>query len=157
MRNRLRAILRWLVDLAVVAVAIACILHFSRRHVVACEWGRLRASCTVEAEDSLGRVQRAVIEGIRGAAYRSGNVVGLVTDAANKDDLALFGVREVEVADAASAERLRAFAADRDPDRIHIASGVEHPRLTTGAILAALLVYGVATRRRRRELARRDA
>ncbi len=157
MRKRLRAILRWLVDLAVVGVAIACILHISRRHEVVCDWARMRASCTVEAEDSLGRVQRASIEGIRGAAYRSGSVVGLVTDAKNKDELALFGTREVELGDAQSAEKLRAFAADRDPDHIEITSGVAHPRLTTAAILAALLVYGVATRRRRGKLASRDA
>jgi hypothetical protein len=157
MPTRLRIVLRWLVDLAVVGVAIACIVHYSRRRAVACDWERMRASCTVEAEDSLGRVQHEDIHGIRGAAYRHGAIVGLVTDAQNKDDTALFGTRDVQLDDVASAERLRAFAADRDPDHVSIESGVARPRMTTGAILAALLAYGFVTRRRRSDLATRDA
>jgi len=148
----LRKGLRLLVDLAVVGVTIACILHYSRRREVTCEWKGLRASCHVEVEDSLGRVERADITGIRGAAYRRDVLVGLVTDAQNKDETALFGTREVQLATAADAEKLRAFSVDRVPDRIEILSGVRKPRIVTIALLAGLLVYAFLTSRLRRSV-----
>ncbi len=149
--------LRWVFDLAVVAVVIACILHFSRRKSVDCAWARLRAACVVETEDSLGRVEHTEIAGIRGAAYRSRNEVGLVTDAQNKDETAFFGTRAITLDDAASAERLRAFATDRDPEHFAIASGVAHPRWMTASLLVALGIYAFVTRRRRSVLARRES
>jgi hypothetical protein len=108
----------------------------------------MRATCNVEVEDSLGRTERATIEGIRSVAYRSGNVVGLVTDAQHHGEHALFGTQEIELDDEAAAEHLRAFATDHDPPRISITSGVAHPRWLTAAMLAVLLAYGVITRRR---------
>ena len=154
----LRGILRLLVDLVVVGVAIACILHYSRRRDVACDWGPMRASCHVEVEDSLGRIQQEDIAGIRGAAYRHGEIVGLVTDAQNKDEGALFGTREVLFDDIRDAEKLRAFAKDRDPAHIEILSGVRRPRTVTLAFFVGILVYTFVTRRLRRgKLARRDA
>jgi hypothetical protein len=154
----LRGALRLVVDLAVVVATIACILHYSRRREVACEWHVLRASCRLEVEDSLGRVERAEITGIRSAAWRRGTLVGLVTDAQNKDETAFFGTRDVQLDDVAGAERLRAFAVDREPDHIEILSGVRRPRVVTIAFFAGLVVYGFLTRRlRRTKLARRDA
>jgi uncharacterized membrane protein len=146
----LRRVLFWLVDLAAIVVVIACILQFARHRSVTCSWAGSRASCDVEAEDSLGRVQRAQIEGIRGAAYRTGNAVGLVTDARNKDDLALFGTRMIEVQRLEDAQRLYAFADDRAPQSIAIASGIAHPRWLTAALLGALLAYALLTRRGRK-------
>jgi hypothetical protein len=142
--------LRLLVDLAVVAVTVACILHYSRRREVTCEWKGLRATCHVEVEDSLGRIERADIEGIRGAAYRRDALVGLVTDAQNKDETALFGTREVQLDTAADADKLRSFAVDRVPDHIEILSGVRRPRIVTIALFVGLLVYSFLTRRLRR-------
>jgi hypothetical protein len=110
----------------------------------------MRATCSVEAEDSLGRVQRGSVEGVRAAAYRSGKVVGLVTDAQHKGDQALFGTREVELQSEADAERLYAFATDRDPDRLSIHSGVARPRIVTAVALLGLFVYAIVTRHRRR-------
>ena len=154
----LRRALRWLVDLAAIAACIICILHFSRRRSVDCTWERMRAACSVEVEDSLGRVERDAVTGVRGAAYRSGAVVGLVTDAQNHGEHALFGTREIQLDDVADAERLRAFAADHDPDHIVIVSGVARPRVVTAMFFAALLVYGVVSRRRWRSvLARRES
>jgi hypothetical protein len=109
----------------------------------------MRASCEVEVEDSLGRIEHESITGVRGAAYRHGPTVGLVTDAQNKDETAFFGTRDVTFDDIPSAERFRAFAADRDPDRIDLSTGVSHPRWTTAGLLGGLLVYGFITRRRR--------
>ena len=150
----LRRVLRLLVDLAVVGVTIACILHYCRRREVTCEWKGIpmRASCHIEVEDSLGRVERADITGIRGAAYRRDTLVGLVTDAQNKDETALFGTREVQLDNAADAEKLRAFAVDRVPDRVGLLSGVQRPRVVTIALFAGLLVYAFLTRRLRRSV-----
>jgi hypothetical protein len=148
----LRRVLRLLVDLAVVGVTIACILHYSRRREVSCEWKGLRASCHVEVEDSLGRVETAEIAGIRGAAYRRDALVGLVTDAQNKDETALFGTREVQLDTVVDAEKLRAFAVDRVPDRIELLSGVRRPRVVTIALLAGILVYAFLTSRLRRRV-----
>lgn len=150
----LRRALRLLVDLAVVGVTIACILHYSRRRQVTCEWKGMpmRASCRVEVEDSLGRVEGADIDGIRGAAWRRDTLVGLVTDAQNKDETALFGTREVQLDSAPDAEKLRAFAVDRVPDRIEILSGVRRPRVLTIAILVGLLAYAFITSRLRRRV-----
>jgi hypothetical protein len=150
--TRLRSVLRLLVDLAVVAVTVACILHYSRRREVGCAWEGLRASCHVEVEDSLGRIERADIAGIRGAAYRRDALVGLVTDAQNKDETALFGTREVQLDTAADADKLRSFAVDRVPDRVEIFSGVRRPRVVTIALFAGLLVYAFLTRRLRRSV-----
>jgi len=144
----------WLFDLAVVAVAVACILHVSRRRSIACDWHGMRASCALDAEDSIGRVQHRDIVGIRGAAYRSGNFVGLVTDARHKDAMALFGTSEIEAPSEADAERLRAFADDREPEHYALEVGVPHPRWTTALILAGLLVYGFVSGRMRRRVAR---
>jgi hypothetical protein len=148
----LRKALRLVIDLAVVAVTIACILHYCRRREVTCEWKGLRASCRVEVEDSLGRVESADIGGIRGAAYRRDMLVGLVTDAQNKDETALFGTREVQLDNAADAEKLRAFAVDRVPDRVEILSGVRRPRVVTIALLVGLLAYAFLTSRLRRSV-----
>ena len=76
----LRGALRLIVDLAVVGVTIACILHYSRRREVTCEWKGvpMRASCHVEVEDSLGRIERADVVGVRGAAWRREALVGLL-------------------------------------------------------------------------------
>jgi len=152
-----RALLLWLVDLAVVAAAIACIMHVSRRYTISCGWHGVRASCRLEAEDSLGRVEHREIDGIRGVAYRRGTIVGLVTDARNKDTTALFGTSEIDAPTAADAETLRAFADDRVPDHVGILSGVAHPRWVTGLLLAAILVYGFLSGRARRAVARREA
>jgi len=151
MRGIVIFITRALIDIVVVGACIACILHMSRRRAVECSWQGLRASCTVESEDSLGRVERETIDGIRSAAYRSGAVVGLVTDAQHHGEHALFGTREIELGDDADAVRLNAFAADHEPERISITSGVAHPRLMTGLLLAGLLAYGVLTRRRKKK------
>ena len=151
----LRRLLRLLVDLAVVGVTIACILHYSRRREVTCAWKDApiaRASCHVEVEDSLGRVERADVTGIRGAAWRRDALVGLVTDAQNKDETALFGTRDVQLDTAADAEKLRAFATDRVPDRVEILSGVRKPRVVTIALLVGLLVYAFLTSRLRRSV-----
>ena len=148
----LRRVLRLLVDLAVVGVTIACILHYSRRREVTCEWQGLRASCQVEVENSLGRVERADITGIRGAAWRRDALVGLVTDAQNKDEKAFFGTREVLLDNAADAEKLRAFAVDRVPDRIALLSGVKRPLVVTIALFVGLLVYAFLTSRLRRSV-----
>ena len=88
MRRVLLILARAVLDLAVVAIVIACVLHFSRRRTVDCAWERMRASCTVETIDSLGRVEGETVEGIRSAAYRSGAVVGLVTDAQHRGEMA---------------------------------------------------------------------
>ncbi len=148
MRTAVRRLVRWVVDLAVVVGCIVCILHYSRRRDVGCSWDHARASCTVEVEDSLGRVERATVDGIRSVAYRSGTVVGLVTDAQHRGEHALFGTREIELNDEVSAERLRAFVFDHEPDHISINSGTAHPRWLTAAMLVALLVYGVLRRRK---------
>jgi hypothetical protein len=150
----LRRILRLVVDLAVVGVTIACILHYSRRREVTCEWKGMpmRASCHVEVEDSLGRIESADIDGIRSAAYRRDALVGLVTDAQNKDETALFGTREVQLASAADADKLRAFAVDREPAHIEILSGVRRPRVVSIAMFVGLLVYAFLTSRLRRSV-----
>ena len=140
--------LGWLLDLAVVAATIACILHFSRRHVVDCRWDKLRASCDVASEDALGRQTRETVTGIRGSAYRSHAVVGLVTDARHKGENALFGTHEVLLDTTDAAERLEAFASDREPERLSIESGAPKPLLLTVGLLAALFVYTLATRSR---------
>jgi hypothetical protein len=149
MRSAIRVVVRGVIDLAVVVGCIACILHFSRRRVVDCAWDRMRASCTVEVEDSLGRVERTSVDGIRSVAYRDGTVVGLVTDAQRKGERALFGTREIELSDGAEAERLRAFVSDHEPDHLLLNSGTTHPRWLTAAMLVALLAYGVISRRKR--------
>jgi hypothetical protein len=152
----LRRALRLLVDLAVVGVTIACILHYSRRREVTCEWKDMprRASCHVEVEDSLGRIERADITGVRSAAWRRDGLVALVTDAQNKDEIALFGTREVQLDSVADAEKLRTFAIDREPDRVEILSGVRRPRVVTIAFLVGLLAYAFLTSRLRRRVAR---
>jgi hypothetical protein len=153
----LRVVAWWLFDLAVVAAAIACILHVSRRRSVSCDWHGMRATCVVETEDSLGRVQRRTIEGIHGAAYRNGRYVGLVTDARHKDVEALFGTAEIEAPTEAEAERLRAFADDHEPDHYGLRAGVAHPRLVTAAFLLGLIVFGFFTGRMRRMTDRKKA
>jgi hypothetical protein len=140
--------LRWLIDVAVVSACVIAIAHVARRRTVDCAWDRMRAACTIETEDALGRATRETITEVRGAAYRSGRVVGLVTDAQNHGEHALFGTRELELETDADAERLRAFAHDHDPDRLTLVAGVAKPRLTTGLFLAALLVYALITRKR---------
>lgn len=152
----LRALVWWLVDIAVVVAAIACIMHVSRRRSVACDWHGLRASCALDAEDSLGRIEHREIAGIRGVAYRQGHFVGLVTDAHNKDTEALFGTAEIEAPTDADADQLRAFADDRIPDHVAMRVGVAHPRWVTGALLVAILLYGFLTGRARR-LVRRES
>ena len=116
---------------------------------MACGWHGVRASCAVEAEDSLGRVRTEQIDGIRGAAYRTGSVVGVVTDARNKDAEALFGTRMIELGSQADAERLYAFVDDRTPATISVAEGAEHPRRGTFAWLFGLLAYAFVSRRAR--------
>ncbi len=143
----------WLLDLAVVAAAIACILHFSRRHAVDCRWEKLRASCDVAYEDSLGRRSLESISGIRGAAYRSDAVVGLVTDARHKGEHALFGTREVRLDTADAARSLESFASDREPDQLSLQTGARRPLVVTIGLLAALLLYTLATRSRTLRLA----
>ncbi len=155
MRRFALTALRWVFDLAVVVAVVACILHMSRRRAVSCAWERMRASCTVEVEDSLGRIESESIHGVRDAAYRAKNVVGLVTDAENKGEHALFGTHEITLDSETDAEKLRAFAHNRDPDRIDLVSGVSRPRVVTALLLAALLVYGVVSRFMWSALARR--
>jgi hypothetical protein len=140
--------LGWLVDLAVVAATLACIVHFSWRRLVDCRWDKLRASCDVAYVDPLGRQTHESIAGIRGSAYRSHAVVGLVTDARNKGEHALFGTHEVLLDTTDAAERLEAFASDREPDRIALETGAHSPLLVTIGLLAALLVYAIVTRSR---------
>ena len=152
MRAALVRLLRLALDLAVIAGCVACILHFARRRAVECSWQRMRAACNVEVEDSLGRVERDSIGGVRGAAYRTDTAVGLVTDAQHQGPTALFGTHEVELGDATNAARLYAFAEDREPERIALSSGVAYPRALTITVLLGLVVYSVATKRRRRHL-----
>ncbi|HSQ67710.1 MAG TPA: hypothetical protein VLM85_31080 [Polyangiaceae bacterium] len=140
--------LGWLLDLAVVAATIACIMHFSRHYVVDCRWDKVRASCDVSYEDALGRQTRETVAGIRGSAYRSQAVVGLVTDARHKGENALFGTREVLLDTTDAAQRLEAFASDGEPEHLSIESGAPKPLLLTVGLLAALLVYMLATRSR---------
>ena len=109
----------------------------------------MRASCSVEAEDSLGRVKAQRIEGIRGAAFILGADVGLVTDAANKDELAFFGTQVIQLRRPADAKALYDFAERRVPDRVAFATGVAHPLWLTLALLGALLAYAVLSRRAR--------
>jgi hypothetical protein len=146
----MRRVVLALIHLGVIAACIACILVFSRRRSVECAWDHMRASCVVESEDSLGRIEHDRIDGVRGAAYRSGPVVGLVTDAQHHGEHALFGTHEVELANDADAQRLAAFAINHDPDQVSIRSGVPHPRVITGVVLFGVLVYGILTRRRRK-------
>jgi len=153
--RRLFAVARWLVDLAVVVAVIACILHQSRRRSIACAWEGRRASCAIEVESSLGRVRSDAIREIRGAAYRSKNVVGFVTDADNKGENALFGTREIAFNDEGDAERFYAFAYDHDPQRVEAREGVERPLVVTAAWLGALLLYAIVSRFAWSELARR--
>ena len=145
----LRRLLFWIVDLAAIAGIVACILHFSRRQSVDCAWHEMRASCAVEAEDSLGRVKAERIEGIRGAAFVLGADVGLVTDASNKDALAFFGTQVIQLRRAPDAKALYDFAERRVPDRVSFASGVAHPLWLTLALLGVLLAYAVVSRRAR--------
>ncbi len=140
--------LGWLLDIGVVAVVVVCILHFSRRHAVDCRWEKLRASCDVAYEDSLGRQTRESISGIRGSAYRSEAVVGLVTDARHKGEHALFGTREVLLDTVDAARQLESFASDREPDHIALETGANKPLLVTIGLLAGLLVYALVTRSR---------
>jgi hypothetical protein len=142
--------LRVVLDLGVILLCIVAIVRFSTHRAIECRWERLRATCSVEVVDAFGRVQRDDVEEIRGAAYRSGSLVGLVTDARHKGEHALFGTHEVELDSDADAERLRLFAVDRDHDALSIASGVAHPLALTVALLACLTAYGEITRRRRR-------
>lgn len=153
----LRRLLVWLGDLTAIVVVVACILHFSRRHGVVCDWHGMRASCALEVEDSLGRVEHAQIDGIRGVAYRAGNVVGVVTDASNKDELAFFGTRMIVLERPDDAAHLYAFADDRTPSHLAIEWGAPHPRWLTAALLAALLAYSFLSRRGRAALARRGS
>jgi hypothetical protein len=146
----LRRLLFWIVDLAAIAVVVACIVHFSRRKTVDCSWRGMRASCAVEAEDSLGRVESERIDGIRGVAYISGPVVGLVTDATHHDDLALFGTRMIELERPSDAKGLYDFADQRTPDHIAFASGVAHPLWMTVGLLAALVAYAFLSSRARK-------
>jgi len=140
--------LGWLIDLAVVAATVACILHFSRRRAVDCRWDNMRASCDVAYEDSLGRQTRESIAGIRGAAYRSDAVVGLVTDARHKGQAALFGTHEILLDTVDAARRLETFASDREPEHLALEAGAPKPLLLTAGLLAALLVYALVTRSR---------
>jgi hypothetical protein len=148
-RRILRRALRIILDLAVIGVCIACIVRFARRREVDCTWTHMRAACMVEVEDSLGRVEHDAIDGVRGAAYRNGKAVGLVTDAEHKGEHALFGTHEVELEDEAAAVRLLAFATDREPEQLSIHSGLAHPRMVTAAMLMGLLAYSVISRRRK--------
>ena len=138
-----------MLDVAVIAACVAAILHFARRREVECAWANRRAACTIEVEDSLGRVEHDEVEGVRGAAYRSGSIVGLVTDAQHQDELALFGTHEIETGDDADAARLLAFAVDEEPERLSIHRGLAHPRVATAVMLLLLLAYGVVTKRLR--------
>ncbi len=115
----------------------------------------MRASCSIEDEDSLGRITSQSIGGIRGAAYRAGKVVGLVTDPENKGELALFGTHEIQFDNEGDAERFYAFAADRDPEHIEARSGVARPVIVTAFWLGALLLYAIGSRFLWSALARR--
>lgn len=149
----LRVVSRWLFDLAVVVVAIACIAHVSRRSSIACAWHGMRASCSLEAEDVFGGVQRRTIEGIHGAAYRDGAYVGLVTDARHKDETAFFGTSEIRAPSEADAQRLYAFVDDHSPDRYTVESGAAHPRLMTALLFVGVFLYGFFSGRLRRRRA----
>ena len=155
MRRFAFAVGRVVFDLAVVAATVACILHVSRRHTVSCAWERLRAACTVEAVDSLGRVETESVRGVRDVAYRTKNIVGLVTDAENRGEHALFGTHEIVLDSEHDAERLQSFAHDREPERIDLESGVSRPRVVTAILFALLLAYGVLSRFAWSALARR--
>jgi hypothetical protein len=106
----------------------------------------VRAACTIEVADSLGRVESQTITGIHGAAYRAHDVVGVVTDAQNKGELALFGTREIQFANEHDAERVYAFAYDHDPERVEVTTGVAQPRVVTALLFGALLAYVVVSR-----------
>lgn len=150
MRRFLIVAARGVLNLAVIVACVATILHFARRREIECAWQDRRASCTVEVEDSLGRVEHDRVDGVRGVAYRAGSTVGLVTDAQHMSELALFGTREVEAGNDANAARLVAFAVDQEPERLSIHDGVAHPRLMTALMLLLLLGYSVVTQRLRR-------
>jgi hypothetical protein len=150
MSHFLRKLARVCLDVLVITVCIVSVLRISRRRSVDCGWEGRRGSCAVETEDSLGRVEHDTVEGVRGAAYRNGVVVGLVTDAEHKGEHALFGTHEIQLDSAADAERVLQFAVDQEPATLSIRSGVAHPRVITTLILLGLVVYSAVTSRLRR-------
>lgn len=138
---------RVLVHVVVLVACVASIVYVARRRTVDCGWKGRRAACIVEVEDSLGRVRREEVHGVRGAAYRYGPLVGLVTDLDNKGEQALFGTHQIELDDEADAKRLQAFAADQEPETLSLHSGVSHPLRVTILLLLGLLVYSLLTQR----------
>jgi hypothetical protein len=142
---RPRGKLGYLADVAVVLLAITVLVGFVRAHRLRCAWEGVRAACTWTTENALGARTEQTIAGIHGVAFRSGTTVGLVTDAANKDEDAPFGTRRVEMWDEPSALALRAFADDPGAT-LQLSTGPSRPLLVTAGVLGALLAYAIGTR-----------
>ncbi len=136
----------WVVDLMVLVSVVTVIAMVAHRDVVTCRWANARASCDLAEETALGNVTHRTFGGIHSAAYRVGTRVGFVTDTNNRDANALFATRELVLADEASAEKVEAFANDRDPDVVSVTGGASHPLAYTLGLLAILLTYTLVTR-----------
>jgi len=132
-------------DAIVIVAIIALTARYARRQEIACEWRGATASCTTSIVSAFGRRSTSLIEGIHSFAYRSGEKIGVVTDARNKDEKASFGTREIETWDAASADAIESFA-DQRKKSVAIAHGPTHPIAITIVAMLAVLGYAWITR-----------
>ena len=133
-------------DVLVIAAAITGAVKYARRTEVSCAWEGRTAQCEVASTGPLGARQTSALREIRGVAYRSGNRLGLVTSAHDKDDLAAFGTRDVRLWDDESATALRAFFDEGAGPPVRLADGPERPLLWTLGMFACVLAFAFLTR-----------
>lgn len=134
-----------LADGAILALAVALVVLNARREEIDCAWADRVATCHMTTLGGLEMRNDRTIDGIHGLAHRSGTRLSVVTDARNKDDLASFGLRQIDVWDARAADSVEAFLVERGA-HLTLAHGPAHPAVWTAAVMLALLVYAWMTR-----------
>lgn len=140
-----RGCLARLAELVVLALAIASVGLLARREAIECAWNDGAGTCRIATIGALELRKERVIEGIHALGHRSGTHLHLVTDARNKDDLAPFGMRQIETWDERSADAVETFLHDRQ-GTLSLAHGPAHPALWTALAMAGVLVFGWASR-----------
>src|SRR5207237_574202 len=139
-----RGCLARLADLVVIASAIAAIAIYARRESIDCARDAMGA-CRLTTIGAFETESIKSIEGIRSMAHRSGSTLYVVTDAKNKDPMAAFGQRRIELWDTAPADEVEGFVEGRAAT-VALSHGPRHPAILTAVVLFALLFYAWATR-----------
>lgn len=140
-----RGCLSRLADILVIVVAIGMVALFARRLEVDCARAGNVGTCRFTTIGALELRSERTIEGIHSLAHRSGATLHVVTDAKNKDTMAAFGQRQIDLWDDRAADAMQSFVEART-DSVALVHGPAHPAILTFVVMLALLVYAWGTR-----------